>query len=160
MQTTHDCLQVVLKEPYNSITDGSAFQFKQLVLVMKDGNEDVVVVDLDHGLLDVGDLIDDLFIGNTTVQRVAEGPLVGLDTVDTIVVVFVHGDDGLVIDVLLSISDSHQQSELHTFLVTLGQKQPVRDACGALEPLKILTVFGHFNESLVGRNVRYSDGSL
>ena len=153
-------LQIVLRvQLCHRENDRSALLLRR-ELIMRDGDEDVVVVDLDHGLLDVGDLIDDLFIGNTTVQRVAEGPLVGLDTVDTIVVVFVHGDDGLVIDVLLSISDSHQQSELHTFLVTLGQKQPVRNAGGALEPLKILTVFGHFNESHVGRNVRYSDGSL
>ena len=141
---------------FSSETLVAAFQRTQCLL-LRQANEDVVVVDFDHGLLDVGYLVNDALVRNTTIQRIAKGSFVRLYTTNTIVVVFVHGNNALIVDVLFSISDSHQQSELHALLVTLRQEKSVGDTSSTRVPFKVLVSLG---KGLERGDVRDGDGGL
>ena len=129
-------------------------------LIVRQGYEDVVVVDLDHSCFDIWHLVHDMLIRNSTVQRIAKGLVVRLDATHSIVVVFLHGDDALIVNVLVSIGNGHKQPELGARCASLRQQEPVGDAGGALVHLEIVTIFGHLDKSLVGGNIRHGYGGF
>lgn len=104
------------------------------------------VEDLDVDRLNVRSLLKDPPVGNAAVERVAEGPLVGIVAAVGATVGVVAVDLGL-INVFVR-GHGYHQAKLHAVIFTLGQEHPLGDAARTAELLQVqIIAAGH---SLVG----------
>lgn len=96
-----------------------------------------IVIDLDCGLLEVGQPMEDAVVWHPTVEGIAMRLLVRVDAVVTVVVELLHLDDVSVGSVSLAVRHEHHQLVLHTLVVALRQEQPVGDTSGTLVLLQV-----------------------